>query len=129
MASSQSSASGAGDGEGSQTQSGFSGDNSPMDTNNNPDGEGEREFDSVYAPQRIGGDSDSSVTLESGDENQPLAEGEFSENPTGNASVPYDEVFSDYSDAANQALENDYIPLGMKDVVRDYFTSIEPGQE
>jgi hypothetical protein len=43
--------------------------------------------------------------------------------------VPYDEVFSDYSDAANQALENDYIPLGMKDVVRDYFTSIEPGQE
>ena len=69
------------------------------------------------------------MTLESGDENQPLVEGEFSENPTGEVSVPYNEVFSDYSDAANQALERDYVPLGMEDVVRDYFTSIEPGQE
>ncbi len=123
-------AAGAGDGEGDGgDQGGFAGDSSePMDTNNSPDGEGEDEFESIYAPQRLGGEGDDSVTLESGDENQPLVEGDFSENPTGDVSVPYNEVFSDYSDAANQALERDYVPLGMEDVVRDYFTSIEPGQ-
>jgi hypothetical protein len=58
----------------------------------------------------------------------PLAEGEFAENPSGEARVPYNQVFSDYSDAANRALESDYIPLGLRDVVHDYFTSLEPGQ-
>jgi hypothetical protein len=42
--------------------------------------------------------------------------------------VPYNEVFSDYSEAANRALDQDYIPLGLRDVVRDYFSSLEPGQ-
>ena len=28
--------------------------------------------------------------------------------------------------AANRALENDYVPLGMQDVVRDYFSSLQP---
>jgi hypothetical protein len=42
--------------------------------------------------------------------------------------VPYNQVFSDYSNAANQALERDYIPLGLRDVVRDYFSSLEPRQ-
>ena len=128
QAQSSGNAGGAGDGESQGDQGGFAGDGSPMETNNNPDGEGESEFEPIYAPQRLGGQSDDSVMLESGDENQPLIEGEFSENPTGEVSVPYNEVFSDYSDAANQALENDYVPLGMEDVVRDYFTSIEPGQ-
>jgi len=58
-----------------------------------------------------------------------MFEGDFSENPTGDVTIPYDQVYSDYSEDAQQALENDYIPLGLEDVVRDYFTSIEPGQE
>lgn len=40
--------------------------------------------------------------------------------------VPYDQVFGDYRDSANEALADDYIPLGMKDFVRDYFSSLEP---
>lgn len=99
-----------------------------MDANNNPDGEGVREFDPIYSPQRLGGQGGPSVTLESEESDAPMIEGEFSENPFGNASVPYNEVFSDYSNSAREALESDYIPLGMRDVVRDYFTSIEPGQ-
>ncbi|MDQ7036673.1 MAG: hypothetical protein Q9P01_18125 [Anaerolineae bacterium] len=41
-------------------------------------------------------------------------------------SVPYNQVFRTYEDAANRALENDYVPLGMQDVVRDYFSSLQP---
>ena len=119
---------GAGDQESNGATSGFQGNSDPIDTNNNPDGEGEEEFEAIYAPQRIGGDGGPSISLESEDGSSPLVEGDFSENPTGTSSVPYNEVFSDYSDAASQALESDYIPLGMQDVVREYFTSIEPGQ-
>jgi hypothetical protein len=40
--------------------------------------------------------------------------------------VTYDTVFNAYQDAANRALESDYVPLGLRDVVYDYFTSLEP---
>jgi len=40
--------------------------------------------------------------------------------------VPYEKVFGDYRNAAFEALEGDYIPLGMKGLVRDYFSSLEP---
>ncbi|MEM7112322.1 MAG: hypothetical protein AAF614_07810 [Chloroflexota bacterium] len=40
--------------------------------------------------------------------------------------VPYTDVFGDYQDAANEALSDDYIPLGLKGYVRDYFSSLEP---
>lgn len=42
------------------------------------------------------------------------------------SAVPYQQVFGDYRDAAYRALEDDYIPLGMKSYVRDYFSSLEP---
>lgn len=108
--------------------SGFADDGSPIETNNDPDGEGERDFDPIFAPQRIGGQGGNGIELEPDGGNSPIVEGEFSENPTGNVTVPYNEVFSDYNDAASEALEQDYVPLGMRDVIRDYFTSIEPGQ-
>lgn len=54
----------------------------------------------------------------------------LSESPTAfgdEASVvPYQQVFGDYRDAAYEALEDDYIPLGLKGYVRDYFSSLEP---
>jgi hypothetical protein len=40
--------------------------------------------------------------------------------------VPYEQVFGDYRDAAFEALEGDYVPLGMKGLVREYFSSLEP---
>ena len=40
--------------------------------------------------------------------------------------VPYSQVYGDYRDAAYEALDSDYIPLGMKEFVRDYFASLEP---
>jgi hypothetical protein len=40
--------------------------------------------------------------------------------------VPYDQVFGDYRNAAIEALESDYVPLGLKGFVRDYFSLLEP---
>jgi hypothetical protein len=44
----------------------------------------------------------------------------------GQALVPYHEVYYDYLDAANQTLERSYIPSGLKDYVRQYFSQLEP---
>jgi hypothetical protein len=47
-------------------------------------------------------------------------------NNTGPAQVPYEQVYGQYSQQAGNALGNDYIPQGYKDLVKDYFTSIDP---
>jgi len=66
------------------------------------------------------------MALEPDSSSAPVVEGEFAQNPAGESVVPYNEVFADYANAASRALESDYIPLGLRDVVRDYFTSLEP---
>jgi hypothetical protein len=56
--------------------------------------------------------------------------GLLSESPTEftseGSAVPYSQVFGDYRNAAYEALADDYIPLGLKGYVRDYFSSLEP---
>lgn len=54
----------------------------------------------------------------------------LSETPTQftsqGSTVPYSRVFGDYRNAAYEALSSDYIPLGLKGFIRDYFSSLEP---
>lgn len=54
----------------------------------------------------------------------------LNQNPTAfgpeSSQVPYTEVLGQYREAAYDALDDDYIPLGMKRYVRDYFSSLEP---
>jgi hypothetical protein len=40
--------------------------------------------------------------------------------------VPYDRVFGDYRDAAFEALSSGDIPLSLQELVRQYFTALEP---
>jgi hypothetical protein len=44
----------------------------------------------------------------------------------GTANVPYREVYADYAGQAGAALEGGHVPLGLKQYVRDYFSSLEP---
>jgi hypothetical protein len=44
----------------------------------------------------------------------------------GQSTVPYNLVYATYVDAANQALREQHIPLGLRGYVRDYFSSLEP---
>ncbi|MFQ3567557.1 MAG: hypothetical protein SNJ59_11220 [Aggregatilineales bacterium] len=97
------------------------------DSLNNPDGLGTRPYEQLFAPRRLGGPlGEQSLALEADDSDAPVIEGDFVQNPTGDALVPYNQVFSDYRAAVNQALESGYVPLGLRDVVREYFTSLEP---
>jgi hypothetical protein len=47
---------------------------------------------------------------------------------TGEAQVPYEQVYARYLEQAGTALGSDYIPQGYKDLVRDYFSELEPGR-
>jgi len=52
-----------------------------------------------------------------------------SDPPTeGEAQVPYNEVFPIYSDVAYDAIEGGEVPVTLKPVVRDYFSSLDPNQ-
>jgi len=122
---------GGGAGEGAGTGEAIGGPISgQMPTNNDPERDEERDYEPVFAPERPGGEGGPVVDLsgEGDPGGDPGIEGDFVENPAGEAQVPYSEVYADYADAANEALESEYVPLGMRDLVRDYFSSLDPEQ-
>lgn len=61
-----------------------------------------------------------------GGEGAPVGDAPLPAPSGGEAIVPYREVYADYAGQAGAALEGSYIPLGMKQYVRDYFSSLEP---
>jgi len=118
---------GAGDGAPSNvSKPGSAGDDQGAETDNNPTGLGEIEYEAIYSPSGIGGGGEDEIRLRADPGDTTVAEGDFDDNPLGESRVSYDTVFSEYQNAANRALESDYVPLGLRDVVREYFTSLEP---
>ncbi|MBN1953617.1 MAG: hypothetical protein JW900_01090 [Anaerolineae bacterium] len=82
-------------------------------------------YDELYVPERLKSDGTEIDIGREGDEGLP------SDNTTrpllpGESIVPYSEVYADYASEAAAALEGSYIPLGMKQYVRDYFSSLQP---
>lgn len=121
---------GAGDGAPSNISlAGSPGDDQGAETDNNPTGLGEIEYEAIYNPSGIDGGGDNEIRLRTDPGDTTVAEGDFDDNPLGESRVSYDTVFSEYQNAANRALERDYVPLGLRDVVREYFTSLEPSAQ
>lgn len=116
---------GRGEGEG-EAQGGQAGDD--MSTDNGAGDGGETDFEELFAPQRVGGEGGDQVDIPGNpDPGLPTGvEGDFVENPDGNSTVPYNEVYGDYAGQANEALDSGYVPLGLRDLVRDYFSSLDP---
>ena len=124
---SRSAGSGAGEGEANnRSLSGSGGEDQGADTRNRPTGAGEIQYEAIYNPSGIAGGGSEEIRLRTDASDQTLAEGDFDDNPLGESRVSYDTVFNDYQNAANRALESDYVPLGLRDVVREYFTSLDP---
>ena len=124
---SRSAGSGAGEGEANnRSLSGSGGEDQGADTRNRPTGAGEIRYEAIYNPSGIAGGGSEEIRLRTDAGDQTLAEGDFDDNPLGESRVSYDTVFNDYQNAANRALESDYVPLGLRDVVREYFTSLDP---
>ena len=44
----------------------------------------------------------------------------------GSALIPYQQVYTQYVEAAQQAINQNEIPYAYRDLVRDYFTQLEP---
>lgn len=87
------------------------------------------DYSSVFAPAHIGGEGGEFVRPEPQNPGGGVDVGEVPGNPNrdaGSATVPYTEVYRQYSNQANAALQNDAIPLSMKDYVRQYFGALEP---
>ena len=45
---------------------------------------------------------------------------------TNPALTPYADVYAEFRDYAQTTLERNYVPLSVKDFVRDYFSSLDP---
>lgn len=95
---------------------------------NQPGQEGESPYDPIYAPERLGEGEGEQMQVEGeGKGGPPTGEGQ-STPPDDQASlVPYSEVYSDYRAQAASALEDSYIPQGVKAYVRAYFSALDPG--
>ena len=126
--------SGAGRGEGGDpTQDLFA--DSPgqaAETDNGPNQGLQGAYDAKYPPIHWGGDGGPLVNpdQQGAEGGLPIGEAPLDPNqPPGPAQVPYNQVYGQYADAAGEALEDTYIPLGMKEVVRNYFGALEPGSE
>jgi len=99
-------------------------------TNNGPGQPRVEDYSAIYAPEHLGGEGGPfAVPPSQGSDGSGVDIGETSPNPNrppGESTVPYTEVFGQYRDRAGAALDTDYIPLGMKDYVRQYFGALEP---
>ena len=73
--------------------------------------------------------SEIGIELEAGSSEILVDSGEFSENPLGESRIPYTLLYHEYRESANTALETEYIPLGLRAVIRSYFSAIEPDTE
>jgi len=84
----------------------------------------------VYVPWERRPGTGQEVTLPGQDTGQGEVETRERTDPRpgtpGQALVPYHEVYYEYLDAANQAMEQSYIPASLKEYVRDYFSRLEP---
>lgn len=91
-----------------------------------PGGKSAGEYEAIYDPKRLGGDSQ--VSQVNGTKN---GSGQSQWSDVSNVpfekggTVPYSEVYEEYRDEAMAGLSEAQIPSGMKDMVRDYFTTLE----
>jgi hypothetical protein len=115
-----------GQGQGQSNNQGSEGGNSGDGSPSSGWGTGHKE--PVYAPPSSVNANLTPVSVQGQDDKgeQTSAGTNTDANSPGAAQVPYEQVYGEYKERAGNALGSDYIPQGYKDLVRDYFTEIEP---
>lgn len=101
----------------------------------NPQGEarpgGEGQLDSqVYVPREKRDSGDGELFFPGQDTNQGETTSREQQDPLGGVNnpslIPYQGVYQSYVDAASQAMDQSFIPPGLKDYVKNYFSQLEP---
>ncbi|HEV8053798.1 MAG TPA: hypothetical protein VGP30_03110 [Candidatus Limnocylindrales bacterium] len=111
-------------GSGNGGQSGFGG----PTTGNRQFGTGD--LDSIYADfDRLGRPSDPSYIAGSGGTGQTQQGSGQGQGTNNDAFVPYTDVYQDFYDFAITSLDRSYVPVDVKDYVRDYFSTLGGGEE
>jgi len=91
---------------------------------------GVSDYEPIYAPSHIGGSGGTDVQVPEGGSGDPgddvVGEGPTGEQNTGEVTVPYNEVYADYRDSAYSAVNEGDYPPEIRDIVRQYFSSLEP---
>ena len=83
----------------------------------------------MFAPfDRIGKPGDPSYVAGSGGDGQTQQGSQQGQGSNNGSYVPYGQVYSDFQRYALTTLDRSYVPISVKDYVRDYFTSLDPQQ-
>ena len=128
---SQNSASGGGAGRGEGDGEGDGGQTAgttPIQTSNGPGDGGLTPYEMLYIPQRLGGEAGPDVNLPGGDTPGETVVGE-QERPLGDPGglqVPYVEALPYYEAVNRQAIDSGQVPLDLRELVRRYFSALEP---
>ncbi len=104
-------------GEMGDTSTGPTGDDSPL-----------YQYQAQNPSFNLGGQSNAQVDIggqASQAQGAPIREGEFGPNPQGQSTLSYSGVLSNYMGTVNRALESGRIPLDQRDVIHDYFSSLQ----
>jgi myosin heavy subunit len=103
----------AGEQEGEQPGSGFS-----------ESGEGAQ--DSTNAPERIEAEGESEGLDPSGESSAALGQIASQFEQSGESIESYESFYTQYENSAWESLQSDAVPLALRSVVRDYFSSLNP---
>jgi hypothetical protein len=74
---------------------------------------------------RLGRPSDPSYIGGAGGDGQSQQGNGQGQGTDNDAIVPYTDVLQDFTDFAITSLDRSYVPLDVKDYVRDYFSSLD----
>ncbi len=87
------------------------------------------DLSSVFAPfERIGKPGDPSYVAGTGGDGQSQQGNQQGQGVDNGSFVPYSDVFGTFYDFAQTTLDRNYVPLSVKDYVRDYFSSLDPSR-
>jgi len=83
----------------------------------------------VFAPfDRLGRPGDPSYVSGTGGDGQTQQGSQQGQGQNNGSLTPYEQVYSDFYDYALTTLDRNYVPLSVKDFVRDYFSSLDPSK-
>jgi len=121
------SGSGSGHEQGQGAASGQQAGSTPIQQGNGSSSSGQTAYEQIYAPSLLGGNGSQTLTLpSSGQTGTVVGQGPVTPSDPGQSLVPYQQVFSQYDQANQQAIENGSVPLEFMQIIKSYFDSLKP---